>query len=973
MIKYITYDSIDDTGQHIIPVNSIEHLNKTASSNYAPELMKVILNLNRKPERYYVVINALGSYEVWGSNRKGDAFPEIGLSHKSLRTDMNTADDYGYKTFEYYAKFYKHHVNKDPQKSFGEIVFSHWNPVLHRVEIIAAIDVDKGADIVMALEKGEPVAVSMGCLTDPDYPILTIDGYKPIKDIKKGDIVFTHKKNWKKVTKTFRREYTGKLYKLHMRGLSLPLELTADHPMMVKLFKKDSESKNRAYADPKQFEKVKFDWADAEEIETGDHVEYLPVHYNQDEFCKIENFSFAKLMGYYIAEGSFGYNGDKPCNIQLTCNMDDDLPREVPAIVSELFDNISCSTRPRKNSSVSLDVIINSTDVACFMLKYFDKTSHKKKIPPEMFVSDKNIKLSFLGAWLSGDGFCDSKGVHWSTCNINLALQARDLLYSCEVPSSIYKIIHKAGSGFNNHDTIEYTLNISSIDAEVLIPYSNRKLKNLGIVIKSRLKNGNSAIRLNDDGTSSYSIKSIDARDGVDIQTYNFEVEDDESYIAAGLVSHNCRVKFDRCSICDNKAKTRKTYCKHLKNYMGQIVTPELAALWSKELGKTILPGTMVFAFNDFPRFFDLSRVYIGADRISFILGKAASAGLVITSVDLAEAYGVTDEMFDKVAVVKKKGDIDKEIGALGKDDIDGTMKPADNVSVFRKALDEKMNKTIAAEPKLPNSFLDSMATVHPLNKILSTILGLGIHPKPDEFQRIVLVRVGHKPLADELEKESMIFDYKSDVEPKNIDISNAYYDDTLARAFISHLEKRSCFPIFLQPRLAEIMEKTAQLPPPIEKEKKEFKIGPKTAVLAGLAALYAALKLKAYGYGPKQLAEIFTKKPWLRSIIGGGVMYKIFEQINKAGKDNPMLGPAVNYENVLRDTNFSGKIVKQSSLNILTDAITLPSAYIMNAYEQNAFCKTSSGFLSNQIVDNNLSLNNMHSELLKKKLLEIE
>lgn len=596
MIKYIQYDSIDDTGQHIIPVNSISQLNKTATSNYAPELMKVILNLNRKPERYYVVINALGSYEVWGSNRNGDACPESGLSHKSLRTDMNTANDYGYKTFEYYARFYKHHVNKDPNRSFGEIIFSHWNPTLHRVELICAIDVVNGADIVMSLEKGEPVAVSMGM-----------------------------------------------------------------------------------------------------------------------------------------------------------------------------------------------------------------------------------------------------------------------------------------------------------------------------------------------------------------------------------------RLKFDRCSICDNHAKTRKAYCKHLKNHMAQIVTPELAALWSRELGKIILPGTMVFTFNDYPRFFDLSKVYIGADRTSFILGKAASSGLVIASVDLADAYGVTDEMFDKVALVKKEGDIDKELGALGKDDIDGTMKPADNVSVFRKALDEKMNKTIAAEPKLPNNLLDSMAATHPLSKVLSTILGLGIHPKPDEFQRIVLIRVGQKPLADQLEKQNTIFDYKSEVTPQDIDISNSNYDDTLARSLISYLEKRSCFPTFLQPRLAAVIEKNAQLDLSGEEPKKEMKIGPKTAILAGLAALYAGLKLKALGYSPKQLAEIFTKKPWLRSIIGGGVLYKIFEEIDKSGRTNPMLGPAIDYENVLQNTNFSGKMVKQSALNTLTEAIVIPSAYIVNSYNQSALCKTGVLSFFDPIAINNFSLNNIDSELLKKKLLEIK
>ena len=53
---------------------------------------------------------------------------------------MGSLNDYGYKTFEYYAYLFKHHVNKDPKKSFGEIIFSHWNPAIQRVELIVAIN-----------------------------------------------------------------------------------------------------------------------------------------------------------------------------------------------------------------------------------------------------------------------------------------------------------------------------------------------------------------------------------------------------------------------------------------------------------------------------------------------------------------------------------------------------------------------------------------------------------------------------------------------------------------------------------------------------------------------------------------------------------------------------------------------------------------------------------------------------------------
>ena len=576
MIKYFEYDSYDETGQHIIPVNSMYHLNKTASGTYSPEIMKVVLNMTRKPDRYYVVINALGSHEIWGSNRNGDGFPASGLSHKSLRTDMGTSNDYGYKTFEYYAKLFRHHINKSNSPFFGEIVFSHWNPMTQRVELIVGINTESGSDIIKSIQLNENVSVSMGC-----------------------------------------------------------------------------------------------------------------------------------------------------------------------------------------------------------------------------------------------------------------------------------------------------------------------------------------------------------------------------------------KVRYDRCSICDNKAKTRVQYCKHLKNHMNEVISRETANQWSKELNRIILPGAQVFAWNDFPRFFDISKVHVGADRTSYVLGKAASISAAY-SVDIAEAYGITDDQIDKLAMVGKKGEIDKEIGgALDPADSDGIVAKSNKSEILRKAIDEKMNSTIAAEPKLPNETLDSMSAL-PLKTIFSTMLGMGIYPKPAEVQRIIIVKVGRKDIADELDRNNEIFDYQDEDGPHcNLDISNRNFSDTLGRALIPFLEKRSCFPSYLKSRIEDSFTKTAyysstepgkdywmQSGPDTGPMIEHSKISPAMKAIGGLAAIYAGLKLKSMGYGPKQLADIFANKPWLRNLIGGGVMWKIFNSINKANEDDSILRPASDYSEVLQDTNFSGHI-KASSLDGFSEigeALILPNAYIYNASNQKSF-----------------------------------
>jgi hypothetical protein len=54
-------------------------------------------------------------------------------------------------------------------------------------------------------------------------------------------------------------------------------------------------------------------------------------------------------------------------------------------------------------------------------------------------------------------------------------------------------------------------------------------------------------------------IRSIERASGI-MPVYNFEVEEDNSYVAGGVAVHNCHVKWDVCSICGHRGPTRKDY-----------------------------------------------------------------------------------------------------------------------------------------------------------------------------------------------------------------------------------------------------------------------------------------------------------------------------------------------------------------------------------------------------------------------------
>lgn len=125
-------------------------------------------------------------------------------------------------------------------------------------------------------------------------------------------------------------------------------------------------------------------------------------------------------------------------------------------------------------------------------------------------------------------------------------------------------------------------------------------------------------------------------------------------------VSMSAKVPYDLCTICGNKAKSRKEYCEHLKKHMGKITKS----------------GHVVSAINDHMVFFDISRVTVPADRIAYGLVKIASDDTIIGAAERAEEFGIEaphDIDYDADALdlykmsaalekLKKLADIEKNI-----------------------------------------------------------------------------------------------------------------------------------------------------------------------------------------------------------------------------------------------------------------------------------------------------------------------
>jgi len=237
-------------------------------------------------------------------------------------------------------------------------------------------------------------------------------------------------------------------------------------------------------------------------------------------------------------------------------------------------------------------------------------------------------------------------------------------------------------------------------------------------------------------------------------------------------VSMGCKVKYDVCSICGHRSKTRADYCLHTKTMMGKIL-PD---------------GRKVFVYNPKPKFFDLSFVVIGADRTSFAMAKVAHAFTAKSSAELAEDYRLAEsyEIREKVAARGKVATIIKRVPSMSA---------------------KIMPKAFSGEPSLPRPMLDSLAE-HPLKKILTSTASSGIVLKPKEYQRVILIRMGKRPLADRLDRAGTVFSPTSGMD-RSVSLGNPLDHVGKIRDLIAPmLGRRSMFEPMLTKRIVVTIRK---------------------------------------------------------------------------------------------------------------------------------------------------------------------
>lgn len=330
--------------------------------------------------------------------------------------------------------------------------------------------------------------------------VLTEFGYKPIEEIKVGDIVFTKEKRWKKV-KRIGSDGEKEICSITAMGI-LPIECTLNHPFWIKHKCRKWNNDTRRY---------KYYLSDAEKVyaENLTRNDFIGVPIISDENNELYKISdeLLWLLGRYVADGVVS---DREVTLSIGKDKISD------------FDGISIYHRIYKHTKSCYRVVFNKTsELYHFISKYnFGKGAINKNIPIEVLKLSKEKLKIFLDGYWSGDGCSIKNDTIQQATTISRKLALMLVLAVQKVYSTGCKIYFDKRP--DKYEIEERIVNQSDT-----------------YMVRFLTENQKSSFFVEDDFVW-YPIRNI-KKEGVKKVIYNIEVEDDHTYIANGATVFNCQ------------------------------------------------------------------------------------------------------------------------------------------------------------------------------------------------------------------------------------------------------------------------------------------------------------------------------------------------------------------------------------------------------------------------------------------------
>jgi len=351
--------------------------------------------------------------------------------------------------------------------------------------------------------------------------VLTHNGYKNIEDVILTDRLMTHTGQFQKILNLQRKIYKGKLYNIKIK-YHQSFKCTDEHPFYIRektrKWNKELRKNENIFKNP--------EWKKANELNNN---HYFGMKINENSI--IPEFSFDKntikldnpgmwfMMGYFIGNGCCVDTKRKYSVMKRICFCINEKHIEEILNISEnclplKFSHYSCK-------SGKASVYVTYDKVWFNIFKKFGKYAHGKLIPEWVQDAPTEYIQEFINGYHKADGCITKNDCYgFTTVSHNLAFGLQRLYLKLGHLFSIKKDIRPK-------TTVIEGRTVNQRDTYQIRGYTRETVRKQSSFIEN--------------GYVWYAPFKIEKADVENEPVYNFEVENDNSYIIENIISHNCQ------------------------------------------------------------------------------------------------------------------------------------------------------------------------------------------------------------------------------------------------------------------------------------------------------------------------------------------------------------------------------------------------------------------------------------------------
>lgn len=330
-------------------------------------------------------------------------------------------------------------------------------------------------------------------------PILTTEGYKPIEEIKIGDLVYTEDGTIQPVINTM-SHFANNVVEISASGI-FKLGCTNNHKLFAKPFDYIGFNYHKHYKDYGKYE--------VQDLKNKDLIKLFQLPKGQVNY----NINLAYLIGRYIGDG---WNYDKGKGFGICCSFDEKEELE------NKFKMANVDYHYNVNKTVGQFTIARNTDnlnnkELIRILSTCGCLAHGKHLPPECFNWQEVSLSALLNGYMDADGYIKKNNINvFNTVSYTLAQELMVILRTLGYTPTCYKN-NRAGESM----ILGRKVNIRD-RYEVYFYSEPSKAKYVKSIFDGMW-------------TSNLHSEPIEPQ-----EVYNITVANNHSYIAGGLVSSNC-------------------------------------------------------------------------------------------------------------------------------------------------------------------------------------------------------------------------------------------------------------------------------------------------------------------------------------------------------------------------------------------------------------------------------------------------